>query len=69
MTNRQAALRPGTRVRRKDAPDAAVHVVERVERVVHPTNSLRNDLVVHAGGHAFKPWEIARVAPRCSFGT
>lgn len=70
MTNHQAALlRPGTHVRRKDAPDVAVYVVERVERVVHPTNRVKHDLVVHAGGHAFKPWEIARVDPRCSFGT
>ncbi len=65
MTNHQAALlRPGTRVRRKDAPDAAVHVVERVGRIVCPTNRHKNDLVVHAGGHAFRAWEIERVDPQ-----
>ncbi|MGI8476814.1 MAG: hypothetical protein ACR2OO_10640 [Thermomicrobiales bacterium] len=64
MTNHQAAtLRTGTRVRRKGAA-AAAHIVERVERIVHPTNSLKNDLVVHAGGHAFRPWEIERVDPQ-----
>jgi len=64
MTNHQAAvLRPGARVRRKGAPDDAVYVVERVERVVYPTNRVKHDLVVHAGGHAFRAWEIERVDP------
>lgn len=61
MTNRQAArLRPGTRIRRKDAEDESIYIVE---RVVPPAG--RYDAVtIYAGGHVFKPWEIERADPQ-----
>lgn len=66
MTGIQAAsLRPGARIRRKrPSDDTAVYVVERVERVLHPTNDRKHDVAVHAGGRAFKAWEIERADPR-----
>lgn len=66
MNNRQAAgLRPGTRIRRKESgDDATIYIVERVQRPEHPTRVNKNDVVVRAGGHLFRPWEIERVDPR-----
>ena len=65
MNNMQAAhLPPGARVRRKKPLDdptgqipRAVYVVERVEPKTHPNGSV----TIHAGGHAFKAWEVERV--------
>jgi hypothetical protein len=56
VNNRQAAqLRPGQHIRRKG--DSVVLVVEHVERA-----TIRSDAVmVHAGGCAFRSWEIERV--------
>ena len=65
MNNSQVAhLRPGARVRcmepfetRRTGTRREIHIVERVERPVE-----RNaDWTVHAGGFAFKAWEIERV--------
>jgi hypothetical protein len=57
MTNQQAAwLRPGERIRRKEAWDT-IYVVERVE----PKADRKSSVTIHAGGQVFKPWEIERV--------
>ncbi len=65
MTNRQAAqLRPGMAIRRKEPFESRGIVTRRetfiVERVEHPTHRY-GEVTVHAGGQAFKAWEIERV--------
>jgi len=59
MNNTQAAyLRIGTHIRRKDGDDdATFFVVERVEYPVYPN---KGDLIVHASGRTFRPWDIER---------
>ncbi len=65
MNNHQAAsLRPGTMIRRKKpfesrstATRREILIVERIE----PKADLRGEVTIHAGGQAFKPWEIERV--------
>jgi len=65
MTNQQAAkLRPGTTIRRKvlyaDRAAATGRETLIVERVEPPTHYY-DTMTVHAGGQAFRPWEIERV--------
>ncbi len=65
MNNKQAAhLRPGMTIRRKVPFAARAPATGReaiiVERVEHPPRQ-NDDVTVHAGGRAFKPWEIERV--------
>ncbi len=67
MNNKQAShLRPGMTIRHKvlhaDRAIATATGYETftVERVVRPTRQ-NDDVIVHAGGQAFKPWEIERV--------
>jgi hypothetical protein len=64
MNNQQAAkLRPGMMIRRKAPFETRSAATRRevliVERIEPPTH--RNDAVtIHAGGIAFKAWEIER---------
>ncbi len=65
MNNMQAArLRPGTTIRRKvpfaDRAAAAGDETFTVERV-EPAARRNEDVMVHAGGQSFRPWEIERV--------
>jgi N-dimethylarginine dimethylaminohydrolase len=65
MNNSQVThLRPGAQVRRKEpfetrstVTSREIYIVERVERPVEQNG----DWTVHAGGFAFKAWEIERV--------
>ncbi len=59
MNNTQAAyLRIGAHIRCKGGDtDAAPYVVERVEYPVYLT---KDDLIVHASGRTFRPWDIER---------
>jgi hypothetical protein len=60
MTNIQATHLPvGARIRRKGAADGTeIYHVERVERPMDPH---KDTVIVHAGGHAFRAWEIDRI--------
>ncbi len=70
MNNHQAALlRPGTMIRRKESFEREsattrheILIVERIE----PKAALRGEVTIHAGGQAFKAWEIERVWHRAN---
>jgi hypothetical protein len=62
MTNRHASHLPiGARIRHKGGgDDAEVYLVERIE-LTH--GDRKKDVLVHAGGHVFRAWEIERADP------
>jgi hypothetical protein len=61
MNTRHAShLAVGTRIRRKDSVDRTCYVVERIEL---KRGDRKKDVIIHAGGHTFRAWEIERAYP------